>query len=341
VTSGVSWTVIGGGQVARSATRDAPRRGAVRNSAAVTGSASSSARTTLDPDPERPFSSAPATFARPARGGNQRLPQGLHVLRLMSSTSVASSTTRAGLRRSRPEDPKRVGIVLRVPLPAPTTFHIRHCLGGDPRRGRAPAPPRWVSWLSSTGPPVASSTPSSRIAVAGAGPAAGRARPPPNRFPRRRASVHCFDSELLEPLDRTTMSSTASTARLVQVHLLGRDPVHVALASRQVGTRVPRAPSPNRTLVLARPVAPALPRAVVRLLGDREPLLQPTPHRTAFRTVTATPSSPNRAGNASKPVLRHAEGKDAPQGHVAGDAGQRGPAGSRCAYVSSDGNITG
>src|SRR2546426_88868 len=96
VTSGVSWMVTWRrASVARSATqRRTPAVVLCRNSAAVTGSASSSGATTSTRNPERPFfictghvctSSAPAATSACRKGSTYP--------GLMSSTSVASSTT--------------------------------------------------------------------------------------------------------------------------------------------------------------------------------------------------------------------------------------------------------
>src|SRR2546422_5595878 len=97
VTSGVSWMVTWRrASVARSATqRRTPAVVLCRNSAAVTGSASSSGATTSTRNPERPFfictghvctSSAPAATSACRKGSTYS--------GLMSSTSVASSATR-------------------------------------------------------------------------------------------------------------------------------------------------------------------------------------------------------------------------------------------------------
>src|SRR5881628_1209514 len=180
---------------------------------------------------------------------------------------------------------------------------MRHCPGGGPAaRTRTKAAPVGVVASPSTGPPVASSTPSSRIAVAGAGtgsrPCVASTQPPPTATGQvYTASTPSCSNPSMAP----TMSSTASTAPTsCRCTCSGATPCTRPSASpTSWNARTARSLTQSDTGArsTSRTSSPTWrPCGCSGIVNST--CLHPTPHRTAFRTVTPTPPSPSRPGNA-------------------------------------------
>src|SRR5437773_1357864 len=202
-----------------------PRRGAVPEQRGGHGFGAFLRRHDLHPEP----GSSLLHLHRPrlyvqGPGGNERLPQGLHVLRAHVVYIRRQQRDAAGLRRLLgEEDPQRVGIVLRVPLP------------------RAP--------------------PSCRCTFSGA-----------------------------TPCTRPSASPTSWNARTAR-----------SFTQSDTGARsTTRTSSPTW-------------RPCARSGIVNSTCLHPTPHRTAFRTVTPTPSNPNRPGSASSQFCGTPRASSAPR----------------------------
>src|SRR5256886_3480458 len=181
---------------------------------------------------------------------------------------------------------------------------MRHCPGGGPAAStRTNAAPDGVVASPSTGPPVARSTPSSRIAVAGAGPGSRPCAASTHPFPTATGQAYTAATpSCSNPSMAPTMSSTASTAPTsCRCTFSGATPCTRPSASpTSWNARTARSltQSDSGARSTSRTSSPTW-RPCGRSGIVNSTCLHPTPHRTASRTVTPTPPSPNRPGSAS------------------------------------------
>src|SRR6266566_3827742 len=226
-------------------------------------------------------------------GGNECLPQRLHVLRAHVVYIGGQQRDAAGLRRLLgEEDPQRVGIVLRVPLPrTPPAFQ------------HAPLPGR--------------RTRSEDAHQAGAGTGSRPCAASTHPFPTATGQAYTAStSSCSNPSIAPTMSSTASTAPTsCRCTFSGATPCTRPSASpTSWNARTARSFTQSDTGARSttRTSSPTW-RPCARSGIVNSTCLHPTPHRTAFRTVTPTPSNPNRPGSASSQFCGTPRASSAPR----------------------------
>src|SRR5439155_12778410 len=205
----------------------------------------------------------------------------------------------------------------RCPAPHPP-FTKRQCAGGGPAaRTRTSAAPVGVVASPSTGPPVASSTPSSSIAVAGAGTGSRPWAASTHPFPTATGQAYTASTpSCSNPSIAPTMSSTASTAPTsCRCTFSGATPCTRPSASPiSWNARTARCLTQSDTgaCSTSRTSSPTW-RPCGRSGIVNSTCLHPTPHRTAFRTVTPTPASPNRPGSATSQSCGTPRARSAPR----------------------------
>src|SRR5713101_4929428 len=195
---------------------------------------------------------------------------------------------------------------------------MRHCRGGGPDAStRTSAAPVGVVASPSTGPPLASSTPSSRIAVAGAGTGSRPCSASTHPFPTATGQAYTASTpSCSNPSIAPTMSSTASTAPTsCKCTFSGATPCTWPSASpTSRNARMARSFTQSETGArsTSRTSSPTWrPCGCSGIVNST--CLHATPPRTAFRTVTPTPASPNRPGSPSSHTCGAPRARSAPK----------------------------